>query len=127
LKEDAMTKRIVMTGAMIGIVLISSLVEAQTQLSPAERGQRLYQRNCLHCHGAALDGKGPDSASFNPPPVNFHSYLSRLKDNTELETTIKQGKRFLGMHNWSETLTEEQVRDLIVYIRTAAPQVNVKP
>src|SRR5512138_3246312 len=116
-----MTK-LAVTGVIIGIVLVSSLGRAQSQLSPAERGQRLYQRNCLHCHGAALDGKGPDAASFDPPPANFHSYLSRLKDNAEFETTINQGKRFLGMHNWNDVLTEEQVRDLIVYIRSAAPQ-----
>lgn len=59
--------------------------------------------------------------------MNFHSYLSRLKDNAELETTIKQGKQFLGMHNWSETLTDKDVRDLIMYIRGAAPQVSVQP
>jgi mono/diheme cytochrome c family protein len=31
------------------------------------------------------------------------------------------------MHNWEDTLTEEQVHDLIAYIRSAAPHVKVKP
>jgi len=53
--------------------------------------------------------------------------LSRIKDDVELEKTIKQGKQFLGMHKWEDTLTDEQVHDLIAYIRSAAPHVKVKP
>ena len=117
--------RVALRSALIALALIGSSVDAQTPLTPVDRGQRLYERNCLRCHGAALDGKGPDAASFNPP-ANFHSSLSRLKDNEDLEHTIKQGRRFLGMHNWSDTLTDEEVRDLVAYIRHAAPQVEVK-
>jgi mono/diheme cytochrome c family protein len=112
---------------MISLMLTSSLVLAQTRLGAIQKGERLYQRNCLRCHGPALDGKGPDAASLGVPPADFRTYLSRLKDEAELEKTIKQGKRFLGMHNWEDTLTDEQVRDLIAYIRSAAPQVKVKP
>ena len=118
--------RVAVAVALIGLALIGSSVHAQTPLTPADRGQRLYERNCLRCHGVALDGKGPDAASFNPP-ANFQSYLSRLKDNAQLETTIKEGKRFLGMHNWSDTMTDEDVRDLVAYIRHAAPNPNVTP
>jgi mono/diheme cytochrome c family protein len=114
-------------GAMFVLIFTSAGVLAQTYLSTTDKGQRIYQRNCLHCHGVKLDGKGPTAASLNVPPVNFHTYLSRLKDDAELEKTIKQGKQFLGMHNWEDTLTNEQVHDLIAYIRSAAPYVKVKP
>jgi cytochrome c oxidase cbb3-type subunit 3 len=127
-----MEGRVVMTtkiliGAMFVLIFTSAGVLAQTRLSPIDMGQRMYQRNCLHCHGSMLDGKGPDAASLSVPPTNFHTYLSRIKDDAELEKTIKQGKQFLGMHNWEDTLTEEQVHDLIAYIRSAAPHVKVKP
>ncbi len=120
-------KKKVLGGVTIALLLTSSLGLAQTRLSPIEKGQRLYQRHCLRCHGLALDGKGPAAASLSVPPANFHTYLSRLKDEAEFERTIKQGRRFLGMHNWEDTLTDEQIRDLTVYIRSAAPQVKVKP
>jgi mono/diheme cytochrome c family protein len=121
-----MTKTI-LVGVTFATLLTSSLVLGQTYLSARDKGERLYQRNCLRCHGAALDGKGPDAASLTVPPTNFHTYISRLKDDAELEQTIKQGKRFLGMHNWEDTLTDEQVRDLIAYIRSTAPRVEVTP
>ena len=114
-------------GVMLVLIFTSAGASAQTQLNTTDRGQRIYQRNCLHCHGVRLDGKGPDAASLSVPPTNFHTYLSRLKDDAELEKTIKQGKQFLGMHNWGDTLTDEQVHDLIAYIRSAAPSVKVKP
>lgn len=114
-------------GLMVALILTSSGALAETRLSKTDLGQRVYQRNCLHCHGVTLDGKGPDAASLSVPAANFHTYLSRLKDDAEFEKTIKQGKRFLGMHNWEDALTEEQVHDLITYIRSAAPPVKVKP
>jgi mono/diheme cytochrome c family protein len=120
-----MTTR-VLFAAMFMLILASSLVLAQTRLSPTDKGKRLYQRNCLRCHGPALDGKGPDAASTSVPPANFRTYLSRLKDDAEFEKTIKQGKQFLGMHSWEDTFSDEQMRDLIAYIRSAAPQVDVK-
>lgn len=121
-----MTTRMLI-GTIFVLIFTSAGVWAQTQLSTIDRGQRIYQRNCLHCHGIMLDGKGPGAASLNIPPANFHTYLSRLKDDAEFEKTIKQGKRFLGMHNWEDTLTETQIHDLIAYIRSAAPPVKVKP
>ena len=117
----------ILAGVTFVTLLTSSFALGQTYLSARDKGERLYQRNCLSCHGAALDGKGPDAASLKVPPTNFHTYISRLKDDAELQKTINQGKRFLGMHNWEDTLTDEQIRDLIAYIRSAAPRVEVKP
>jgi mono/diheme cytochrome c family protein len=132
LRDDLVEGRVAMTmkmliGVMFILIFTSAGVLAQTQLSTSDKGQRIYQRNCLHCHGVKLDGKGPDAASLSVLPANFHTNLSRLKDDTELEKTIKQGKQFLGMHNWEDTLTDAQVHDLIAYIRSAAPHVKVKP
>jgi mono/diheme cytochrome c family protein len=106
------------------MIMANSSVLAETRPGNLKDGQKLYQQHCLRCHGATLDGKGPDAASLRVPPANFHTYLSRIKDDTEFEKTIKQ---FLGLHNWEETLTDEQVHDLIAYIRSAVAQVEVKP
>ena len=116
-----------LVGALFALMLTSSFVLAQTRLSPIDKGERMYQRYCLRRHGVALDGKGPDAASRRVLPADFHAYLSRLKDDIEFEKTIKRGKTFLGMHNWEDTLTDEEVRDLLAYIRSAAHRIQVKP
>jgi mono/diheme cytochrome c family protein len=122
----------ILVGALFALIFASSWALAETKLGHfpepgISTGYLLYDQHCLRCHGVALDGKGPDAASLKVPPANFHLYLSRLKDDAELKKTIKEGKRFLGMHNWEDTFNDEQVRDLIMYIRSAVPQVKVKP
>ncbi len=126
-------KRIVFIGVCYGLtILASSWSLAETKLGHSPEpgiptGHLLYDQHCLRCHGVALDGKGPDAASLKVPPANFHLYLSRLKNDADLKKTIKEGRRFLGMHNWEDTFNDEQIRDLIAYIRSAAPQVKMKP
>lgn len=34
-------------------------------------GQALYSENCASCHGVNGDGKGPNAAGLNPPPIAF--------------------------------------------------------
>ena len=36
-----------------------------------KRGETIYQRNCIGCHGPVGDGQGPASAFIYPPPFNF--------------------------------------------------------
>ncbi len=35
------------------------------------RGAELYSQNCVRCHGAEGDGKGPEAARLAPPPRSF--------------------------------------------------------
>jgi len=35
------------------------------------RGETIYQRHCLGCHGPVGDGQGPAAAYIYPPPLNF--------------------------------------------------------
>jgi mono/diheme cytochrome c family protein len=122
-------KRIVLMGVLWLTLFISSWTLAETMLRHSSEpgiptGRMLYEQHCLRCHGVALDGKGPDAASLKVPPANFHLYLSRLKDDADLIKTIKEGRRFLGMHNWEDTFSDEQIHDLILYIRRSAPSVK---
>lgn len=97
---------------------------AQTSPGNPKNGQVLYQRHCLRCHGEALDGKGPDAAALKISPTNFHSYVSRIKDNLELWMTIQRGRSFSAMHNWNDTLTDDQIKDVVSCIRTIAPHAK---
>ncbi|AMK20211.1 MULTISPECIES: cytochrome c/FTR1 family iron permease [Sphingobium] len=35
------------------------------------RGAKLYAENCASCHGMNGDGRGPDAAKLDPPPIAF--------------------------------------------------------
>jgi mono/diheme cytochrome c family protein len=109
------------------MIVASSSVLAETRPGNLKDGQRLYQQHCLRCHGAMLDGKGPDAASLNVRPTDFHKYLSRVKGELELEVTIRRGQQLTAMHKWDTSLTDQQVYDLIAYIRSTVPHLEVKP
>ena len=109
------------------MIVASSSVLAETRPGNLKEGQRLYQQHCLRCHGATLDGKGPDAASLRVRPTDFHKYLSRVKGELELEVTIRRGQQLTAMHEWDTSLTNQQVYDLIAYIRSAVPRLEMKP
>jgi len=116
------------------LVLLCGLMIAVTESVLAEtppgypiHGQKLYQQHCLRCHGARLDGNGPDAASLRVRPTDFHIYLTLARGAPELEEAIRQGRKLTPMHAWDTVLTDQQIYDLVAYIRSAVPQIEVKP
>ncbi len=84
-------------------------------------GQAVYEKNCLRCHGKNLDGQGPDARTLIVPPANLQAPLSRAKTDWELLITISHGVMFSPMHGWRERLTQDQIMDVLSYIRMMAP------
>jgi mono/diheme cytochrome c family protein len=109
------------------IIVATSSVLAETNLGNPLHGQNLYQQHCLRCHGARLDGNGPDAASLRIRPTDFHIYLTLARDASELEEAIRQGRKLTPMHAWDTVLTDQQIYDLVEYIRSAIPQIEMKP
>ena len=113
---------------LCGLLLVGSTVGA-TESHPGhpKNGKSLYQQHCLRCHGVKFDGNGPDSKKLSARPPDFHGYLSRVKGDLELEVTIRQGRQRTPMHDWDSLLTDQEVYDLIAYIRSAVPHREVTP
>jgi len=110
-------------GCLIGLLAVNAWADEQTVKGDARNGQAIYLRNCVRCHGAALDGRGPDAATLVRPPANFLDKRSRRKTDFELEITIKQGQLYTDMHRWDDTLSDTLVRDVLAYIRATAPHL----
>lgn len=113
--------RLVLVAGVTAIILGSSWMIARAQYGDPKNGQTLYQQHCLRCHGAKLDGNGPDGQYLVVPPANFQSLTSRSKTDWELLIAISQGVLFSPMHGWSGRLTDDQIRDVLSYIRMQAP------
>ena len=58
-------------------------------------------------------------------PTNFHTAPSREKSDFELLVAISNGVLFSPMHSWRGRLSDEQMVDVIHYIRVLAPLKNV--
>ncbi len=103
------------------VVLGSSWAAGQTVRGNPKDGQAVYEKNCLRCHGSKLDGKGPESQDLIVRPANLQSSISRSKTDWELLITISNGVLFSPMHSFRGKLTDQQMLDVLSYIRTMVP------
>ena len=93
-------------------------------------GRPLYEQNCVACHGAAGDGKGPRAAVIVPKPRSFVSVESRAAfSRPVLVLSITQGKRGTGMPAWEKVLSPQEIADVAEYVfqRFISPSSNSSP
>jgi copper transport protein len=82
------------------------------------RGEAIYSANCLVCHGAAGRGDGPGGAGMVPMPADFTAPHAKAHVDGELFTWVRDGKPGTGMPAFGETLSDEEIWDVINYIET---------
>lgn len=111
----------ILTLAMALISVSTSVVLAQVIRGDAKAGQTVYEQQCLRCHGAKLDGNGPDSKDLVIQPANLQSQRSRSKTDWELLVAVSNGVLFSPMHGFRGKLTDQQMLDVLSYIRSVAP------
>ncbi|ALA60321.1 c-type cytochrome [Nitrospira moscoviensis] len=114
-----------LVGALCAVVLTSSWAVAQIPRGNPDAGQQIYQQHCLRCHGSKLDGNGPDSNDLIVRPANLTSPASRSKSDWELLVTISNGALFTPMHSFRGKLNDQQMLDVLSYIRSVAPSDSV--
>lgn len=114
-------KRIPIFGALCIVVAASSWATAQSLRGNAGTGQQIYQQHCVRCHGPKLDGRGPESEDLIVRPTNLTSPASRSKSDWELLVTISNGALFTPMHSFRGKLNDQQMLDVLAYVRSVAP------
>jgi mono/diheme cytochrome c family protein len=94
-----------------------------------DAGKALFEANCASCHGVSGKGDGPVGAALNPPPRDFTVGDFKFDANgdgtpgedADLKLVIQKGAMAYGgsalMAPWP-TLSDEQIADIIAYIRT---------
>lgn len=108
--------------AVLILVLASApWVSAQVQRGNPKAGENVYRQQCLRCHGANLDGNGPDSRDLIVRPADLRSLTIRSKTDWELLVAISNGVLFSPMHSFRGKLTDEQILDVLSYIRSISP------
>lgn len=89
-------------------------------------GKVIYQRHCQPCHGVKGDGNGPATEYLFPRPRDFTSGTYKFTSTPyeqpptdgDLKRTIFHGLPGTGMPGFQVVLTEQQVQEVITYIKT---------
>ncbi len=95
----------------------------------AAAGKKIYDTNCMSCHGPAGKGDGPVGAALNPKPRDFSAGQFKFdadkdgKPGTDADLTlvIQKGAAAYGgsalMAPWP-TLKPEDVANVIAFVRS---------
>lgn len=82
------------------------------------RGSIVFPNYCVTCHGVNADGKGRAAKLHSPRPANLR--ISPYTDDYK-ELIIRGGGKRVArsefMPPWGEELTDEQIADVIAYLR----------
>ena len=85
----------------------------------------IYDTYCVTCHGPIGKGDGPAAATLPKKPANHSdgNFMNPLP-NEELYKAIKEGGQAIGKSNamppWGATLNDEQMKDVLGYVRSLA-------
>ena len=83
------------------------------------RGGLVFANYCVTCHGMNADGNGRAARLYNPKPANLRM---SDKNDTYLGLIVRKGGAMLGrsefMPSWEAELTNEQISDLVAYLRS---------
>jgi len=85
----------------------------------AHPGQKIYKEHCAVCHGDNGNVATWVKSSLNPSPRNFTAAESRAELTPErMKASITFGRPGTAMMPFKSRLTEEQIANVVDYIRT---------
>jgi cytochrome c oxidase cbb3-type subunit 2 len=96
----------------------------------AARGKAVYEKRCVECHGAAGRGDGPASLLLAPRPRDFTAGKFKIRStesgspptDDDLLRSVRQGLYGTAMPGWEKVLSEPDIQDVVVYIKTLSPR-----
>jgi mono/diheme cytochrome c family protein len=83
----------------------------------ARKGEELFGRNCQQCHNSrGKGGKGPQlvKGAWGPGGANSDDYMFKI---------IADGRPNTQMGGWRNSLSEQEMRQIIAFLRQEAKRV----
>lgn len=101
-----------------------------SQVGTLAEGRAVYENYCAPCHGSDGDGRGPAAYLLFPKPRNFQRAQFKLRStppgelptDDDLTRTIQQGVPGSSMFSFAELLDEEQIAEVVVYLKSLSPR-----
>ena len=80
-------------------------------------GKLLFESTCAACHGSSGLGDGPAAVALTPAPASLVE-LNKTAADDHLLWRISEGKEGTAMVSWKASFTEDQIWQIISYLRT---------
>ena len=103
----------------VGVVVLGSSAWAlDIPGKNVKKGEILYQKYCVECHGEKGKGDGLRAPLLAPRPGNLVSAATSTKTDRELLQTISNGVPRTAMRGWKDQLSEEDRLHVLAFIRS---------
>ncbi|MDO9184370.1 MAG: cytochrome c [Bacteroidia bacterium] len=84
-----------------------------------KQGKEIYTKYCASCHGNSGKGDGSAAAALEPKPADFtNSEHSSFYSDQGRILIIKKGIKGTAMAGWANTLNEEEILSVYVYVNS---------
>lgn len=122
--------------ALLALTALPAMAGHELQDRDLPAGAALYGEHCASCHGAKLEGqpdwRSPDENGVLPAPPHdrtghtWHHSNAQLFEYTalggaEIGRRLKLDGFQSGMPGFAQTLTEDQIWDVLAYIASTWP------
>ncbi len=88
-------------------------------------GREIYVNTCIRCHG--IDGTGVQSVRLVPAPADLTSSAVQNRLDGTLFKRIHEGKPNTAMGAWKHALSDEEIWDVLAYVRTLGVGTDARP
>lgn len=89
-----------------------------------EQGRVYYAQLCVSCHGVRGDGLGEWAYRVAPRPADLTRERTRQRSDAQLYEIISEGLPGTAMIGWKRHLSEQQRRQVVVYVRSLSRSGN---
>ena len=126
-------KRLLWIVLLGSFFLFSSMGQSlgQSKVSPKKtpellaQGKKLYEQNCVTCHGPKGDGKGQLGTALKPPPrdfnIPFKQWTYSKGDLKKVFEVITKGIPNTSMVKWDQLSEQERWAMVYFVVEFAAP------
>lgn len=119
--------KIVVSGTVLLIGVL--FTQASFAQNKALAGKELFQSNCSPCHGESGKGDGPGGQVLPVKPANLgERIVENGYSDQYLFDVIGKGGASVGKSNfmpaWSGALSDQQIREIVSFLRTLPGPAN---
>ncbi len=109
---------------------------ARAAAPDVDNGEKVYVARCLGCHGDEGDGLGFGADRMLPPPRDFTLGQFKIKttgfedpvpNDSDLIRMIRDGMPGTSMPGWAGMISEQDILDVTLYIKTFAEMEEEVP
>ena len=94
------------------------------------KGKAIFDAKCVECHGISGKGDGAAAALLTPRPRDFTTGKYKIRTtesgtgptDDDLIQSVRQGLYGTAMPAWDRILADDEIRDVVAYIKGMAPQ-----